>query len=60
MAGRIKHMERSRRSHKVNYGVFNQFHRHAYTVSNAKEQRKTLGQTLASFVKRMMPNTTSK
>ena len=60
MAGAVKHMERSHRSHRTNYAAFNQFHRHAFKVSNAKEQRKTLGQRLSAMVKSMLPKTTSK
>ena len=52
MAGRIKHMERSRRSHNKNHAaVFGNFHRHAYIVANAKEQRLTLGQKVSKALK---------
>lgn len=55
MAGAIKHMERSHRATaaKRNTGMFNQFHRNAYTVSAVKQQRKmTFGQHLKSALKR--------
>lgn len=43
-----KHSKRSRRSHRTNAGVFNQFHAHAYMVSVAKKQKEqTLGQKMA-------------
>lgn len=55
MAGAIKHMERIHRATaaKRNAGVFNHFHRNAYTVSAVKQQRKmTFGQHLRSALKR--------
>ena len=55
MAGAIKHMERSHRATalKRNSGAFNQFHRNAYAVSYAKQQKKmTFGQHLKSMLKR--------
>lgn len=55
MAGAIKHMERSHRSVAVkrNTGMFNHFHRNAYTVRAIKQQRKmTFGQHLKSALKR--------
>lgn len=58
MAGRIKHMERSHRSHNKNYGMFNQFHRNAYKVSYYKNERKTVGQRLSQLLRGMMPKTT--
>lgn len=60
MATATKHIERSRRSHKVNSSIFNDFHRNAYKVRNAKEQRKTFGEIMASALKKMMPKTTNK
>lgn len=52
MAGRVKHMERSRRSYRQSqqYGIFNQFHAHAYAVASLKTQRKTIGQRFASLL----------
>ena len=51
MAGRIKHMERSRRSyHKNKAAIFSNFNRHAYSVEHAKQQRLTLGQMLAKHL----------
>lgn len=54
MAGAVKHMERSRRSHNKAqmYGIYNQFHRNAYSVAESKYQRKTLGQRLAALFKK--------
>ena len=55
MAGAIKHMERSHRATaaKRNSGAFNQFHRNAYKVSFAKQQKNmTFGQHLKSMLKR--------
>lgn len=49
MAGAIKHMERSRRSHRKNENLFVGFHRHAYKVQEAKTTRKTFGQKLAGL-----------
>lgn len=51
MAGRIKHMERSRRSHHKNKGaIFSNFNRHAYSVEYAKQQRLSFGQMLAKHL----------
>lgn len=64
MAGRLKHMERSRRSHKraKQYGIYNQFHMNAYRVSSARANKKT-GQTifqkLGSMLRKALPNTSS-
>ena len=55
MAGAIKHMERSHRATaaKRNAGVFNHFHRNAYTASAVKQQKSmTFGQHLKSMLKR--------
>ena len=54
MAGAVKHMERSRRSHNKAqmYGIYNQFHRNAYNVASYKQERKTLGQRLAALFKK--------
>ena len=68
MAGAIKHMERSHRATalKKNSGAFNQFHRNAYAVAAAKQQRKlTLGQqqrkmTLGQKLKRVLKRDTRK
>lgn len=50
MAGRVKHMERSRRSHRNDANVFLGFERRAYKIANVKQQRMTLGQLLASML----------
>lgn len=50
MAGRIKHMERSHRSHRMNEGVFNNFHRRAYEIRFTKQQRVSLAQRFASLM----------
>lgn len=61
MAGRVKHMERSHRSHrKNNDAVFTQFHRNAFKLADAKIKRQTIGQRLSAMLKSMMPRTTSK
>lgn len=55
MAGAIKHMERSHRATAANRnaGVFNHFHRNAYTARAVKQQRNmTFGQHLKSMLKR--------
>ena len=55
MAGAIKHMEHSNRATaaKRNTGALNQFHRNAYKVSVAKQQKNmTFGQHLKSMLKR--------
>ena len=54
MAGAIKHMERSHRATaaKRNAGVFNNFHRNAYTTSIVRQQKKmTFGQHLKNMLK---------
>lgn len=57
-------MERSRRSHHNKpYKAFSQFERHAYSVAQAKYQRKTIGQRIASMLKPLkqaMKNTAEK
>ena len=60
MAGAVKHMERSHRSHRrpEMYGIYAGFQRRAYTNKYAKEQRKTLGQQLAGIFRKMMPKRT--
>lgn len=60
MAGAVKHMERSRRSHNNNNGfIFSQFSRKAYTNKYLRDQNKslkmTLGQKLSASIKKMMP-----
>ena len=57
MAGAVKHMERSRRSHRKPemYGIYSQFERRAYTNKYERDQRKTLGQQLAGVFRKMMP-----
>lgn len=61
MAGAIKHMERSHRSHrnKADAFVFTQFSRRAYTNKYMKEwhkaRKQTVGQKLAAAIKEMMP-----
>ena len=47
MAGAVRHMERSHRSHKTSPNTFLPFVRYAYTVKNAKVARETFGQKLA-------------
>lgn len=56
MAGRLKHMERSHRSHRnsKHAGIYAGFHRHAYTVKTLKESKMTLGQKLGRFVKKAL------
>lgn len=51
MAGRLKHMERSRRSHRKDANVFVQFNRNAYNMQLRKTNTKTVGQRLASILK---------
>lgn len=62
MAGRIKHMQRSHRSHNraKEFGVFNAFRYRAYVEANTKEARMTTGERLASFFRSMVPSTASK
>lgn len=50
MAGRLKHMERSHRSHRRDANVFLGFNRRAYSVAYAKQQRMTLGQKMAQML----------
>lgn len=54
MAGRLKHMERSHRSHRnsKHAGIYAQFHRRAYSEKVFKESRMTLGQKLKRVVKK--------
>lgn len=47
MAGAVKHMERSRRSHRKSDSLYASFHRHAYKVRENKVTKQTLGQKLA-------------
>lgn len=64
MAGRIRHMERSRYSHRraQQYGIYNQFHMNAYKVRSARDSKKT-GQTifqrLGSMLKKALSNKSS-
>ena len=55
MAGKLKHMARSHRSYRSNGSEFIQFHRHAYNVMIAKEDRKPATQRLSSVLRRMIP-----
>lgn len=60
MAGAVKHMERSHRSHRkpeMN-GIYSQFRFRAQTNKYARDQRKTLGQQLAGVFRKMMPKRT--
>ena len=56
MAGRLKHMERSHRSHNTKENIFTTFSRKAYVREDIKYQKKTLGQRFASLVKPLMPS----
>lgn len=47
MAGRVKHMERSRRSHKNKEAVFMQFNNRAYRLAMRKIEKQTMAQRLA-------------
>ena len=53
MAGAIKHMERSRRSHhnKPNY---TSFHRHAYYKAASKQTKQTKHMSLAGALKQAL------
>lgn len=61
MAGAIKHMERSHRSHKNKQDafVFTQFARKAYVSKSMREYNKarkqTLGQKMSAAIKKLMP-----
>ena len=50
MAGAIKHMERSRRSHRKNANIYASFHRNAIKVSEARVPKMTFGQKFASMI----------
>ena len=61
MAGAVKHMERSHRSHKnkMDGFVFTQFSRRAYTAERMKDwnkaRKQTIGQRLSTAIREMMP-----
>ena len=57
MAGAVKHMERSRRSHtrSRDFGIYTQFHRNAYSVKTFKKNRLSLGQRIAKMLHKEAP-----
>lgn len=58
MAGAIKHMQRSHRSHtKSNqYGIYNQFHRNAYARAEYKASKMTVFQQIGSVLRKALPS----
>ena len=59
MAGRVKHMERSHRSHSNNAAVFTAFQRDAYTaqyIRNSRKEGMSIGQLLSSAIRKILPS----
>ena len=67
MAGAVKHMERSRRSHRVNRQAFSAFERNAYKIAQTRQSKadsKTLSERLigigSKFANMLRRNTANK
>lgn len=52
MAGRIKHMERSRKTRNKNYSEFNSFKRQAFLREQRSERKTSVAEMIKNLFKR--------